>query len=57
MENLDQIPEEEGGNLYLVNGNMAKLSEAGLAYEKQKKEGTNEEVLEVEKQNSNKQRK
>ena len=27
LENLDLIPDEEGGNLYLVNGNMTKLSE------------------------------
>ena len=25
LENLDRIPEEEGGNLYLVNGNMLPL--------------------------------
>jgi hypothetical protein len=27
------ISEEQGGDLYLVNGNMAKLEDAGLAYE------------------------
>ena len=47
LENLDQIPEEEGGNLYLVNGNMIQIKDAI-------KGGTNEKVLEVEKQNSNK---
>ena len=26
LENLDLIPDEDGGNLYLVNGNMTKLS-------------------------------
>jgi hypothetical protein len=25
LENLDRIPEEEGGDLYLINGNMTKL--------------------------------
>ena len=30
LENLDRIPEEEGGNLYLINGNMTKLKDAGL---------------------------
>jgi HK97 family phage portal protein len=28
LENLDQIPEEEGGNLYLVNGNMIQIKDA-----------------------------
>ena len=30
MENMNLIPEEEGGNLYLINGNMTKLKDAGL---------------------------
>jgi HK97 family phage portal protein len=30
LENLDLIPEEDGGNLYLINGNMTKLSDAGI---------------------------
>lgn len=30
MENLNPIPDEEGGNLYLINGNMTKLKDAGL---------------------------
>ena len=29
LENLDHIPDELGGNLYLVNGNMMKLQDAG----------------------------
>ena len=29
LENLDRIPAEEGGDLYLVNGNMLPLSKAG----------------------------
>ena len=33
LEDMDLIPEEEGGDLYLVNGNMAKLKDAGAAYE------------------------
>ncbi len=32
LENLDRIPEELGGDLYLVNGNMMKLEDAGLGY-------------------------
>ena len=30
MENMNPIPEEEGGNLYLINGNLCKLCDAGL---------------------------
>ena len=30
LENMNPIPEEEGGNLYLINGNMTKLRDAGL---------------------------
>jgi len=30
MENMNPIPDEEGGNLYLINGNMTKLKDAGL---------------------------
>ncbi|MFZ1237467.1 MAG: phage portal protein, partial [Prevotella sp.] len=29
LENMDKIPPEEGGNLYLINGNMTKLKDAG----------------------------
>lgn len=52
LENLDRISDEEGGNLYLVNGSMTKLSDAGAFAEKnnEKEESTNgEKVLEVEK--------
>ncbi len=35
LENLDRIPAEEGGDLYLVNGSMTKLADAG-AFAKQK---------------------
>ena len=44
--------DEEGGNLYLVNGSMTKLSDAGAFAEKnnEKEENTNgEKVLELEK--------
>ena len=30
LENMNRIPEDEGGDLYLVNGNMTKLKDAGL---------------------------
>ena len=31
MEDLNPIPEEEGGNLYLVNGNMIRLTDTAVA--------------------------
>lgn len=46
LENLDRIPAEDGGDLYLINGNMMPLSMSGAAYEKEEKQ--NEEVLELE---------
>lgn len=52
LENLDRISDEKGGNLYLVNGSMTKLSDAGAFAEKnnEKEENTNgEKVLELEK--------
>lgn len=30
LENMELIPEEEGGNLYLINGNMTKIKDAGI---------------------------
>ena len=53
LENLDKIPTEEGGDMYLVNGNMMPLEMAGAAYaaSKGKEENLSEEqeVLELEK--------
>ena len=54
LENLDQISEEDGGNLYLINGNMTKLKDAGSAYSDAKEVNDNEEVLAVEEQKGNK---
>ena len=53
LENLDRIPAEQGGDLYLINGNMTKLEDAGIcaAGNTGKEEGeSDEEVLELEKQ-------
>ena len=51
LENLDRIPDEEGGNLYLVNGSMVPLKYAGAAYKQQtdsEQEGdSDEQVLEM----------
>lgn len=30
LENLDRIPTEEGGDLYLINGAMCKMADAGI---------------------------
>ena len=38
MENLNPISKEEGGDLYLVNGNMTKLADAGLFGQKEPQE-------------------
>lgn len=54
LENLDRIPAEEGGDLYLINGNMMPLSMSGAAYGKE--ENQNEEVLELEEANGSGQR-
>ena len=51
LENLDRIPPEQGGDLYLINGNMTKLEDAGIfaaSSGKEEKTDENEEVLEVE---------
>ena len=43
LENLDLIPEEEGGNFYMVNGNMMQLKYTGSAYENIRKMLTEQE--------------
>ena len=52
LENLDRIPAEQGGDLYLINGNMLPLGDAGAFANISKKEDSDEEtkseVLEVE---------
>ena len=51
LENLDRIPAEDGGDLYLINGNMLPLANAGaFADTKPGKEDPDEEVLEMEEQ-------
>lgn len=55
LEDLDRIPAELGGDLYLVNGNMLPLNFAGAAYanriseEKEEPDEETEEVLGMEK--------
>ena len=53
LENLDRIPAEEGGDLYLINGNMLPMRDAGAfanttPNNNGKEENPDEEVLEVE---------
>lgn len=50
LENLDRIPAEDGGDLYLINGNMTKLADAGIFAAGGKEENSDEEVLELEEQ-------
>ena len=48
LENLNLIPKEEGGDLYLINGNMTKLKDAGIfAQSRKEDESIEEEVLEL----------
>ena len=50
LENLDRIPAELGGDLYLINGNMTKLEDAGIfaTGTDTGEEENDEEVLEME---------
>ena len=48
LENMDKISTEDGGDLYLINGNMLPLNRAG-AYADKKEGDTDEEVLELDK--------
>ena len=55
LENLDRIPAEDGGDLYLINGNMLPLKNAGAfantPTDDGKEEKTDEEILELEEPN------
>ena len=42
LEQQDLIPDEEGGNLYLINGNMLPLKQAGAFYHNGEEETTDE---------------
>ncbi len=57
LENLDRIPAEEGGDLYLINGNMLPLGNAGAFADTKSDDGKeedseNEEILEMDKSDS-----
>jgi hypothetical protein len=36
---MDLVPDEEGGNLFLVNGSMTPLKNAGAAYQQSAQSG------------------
>ena len=43
LENLDRIPAEDGGDLYLINGNMLQLQSAGAFADIQSNDGKEED--------------
>ena len=43
LEDMNLVPEEQGGNLYLVNGSFTKLADAGAFAKKNEKEETTHE--------------
>ena len=48
LEDMNMIPDELGGNLYLVNGSFTKMQDAGAVYEK-KEDKTDDKILELDK--------
>ena len=54
LENMDKIPADQGGDLYLINGSMLPMQNAGAYANKEtvKEETDNEKVLEVEESGS-----
>lgn len=56
LENMDKIPAEQGGDLYLINGSMLPMQNAGAYANKdtnKEEMEQDEEVLEVEESTSN----
>ena len=43
LENLDRISKEDGGDLYLVNGNMLPLDKVGSFYQSKERDLESEE--------------
>lgn len=52
LEGMDLIPDELGGNKYMVNGNMLPLDSVGAYANITKEEDKDEEVLEMEEQSN-----
>lgn len=57
LEDMNLIPDEEGGNLYLINGNMTKLKDAGIfaATEPSKEDNSDNNEKNTQKENRRKQ--
>lgn len=53
LENMDKIPAEDGGDLYLINGNMLPLNKAVAYANKEKEDTADEEILEMDKSSRN----
>lgn len=53
LENMDKIPAEDGGDLYLINGNMLPLNKAGAYANKEKEDTADEEILEMDRSSRN----
>lgn len=53
LENMDKISAEDGGDLYLINGNMLPLNKAGAYANMEKEDTADEEILEMDKSNRN----
>ena len=51
LENMDKISAEDGGDLYLINGNMLPLNKAGAYANIEKEDTADEEILEMDKSN------
>lgn len=49
LENMDKISAEDGGDLYLINGNMLPLNKAGAYANIEKEDTADEEILEMDK--------
>lgn len=49
LENMDKIPAEDGGDLYLINGNMLPLNKSGAYANIEKEDTADEEILEMDK--------
>lgn len=49
LENMDKIPAEDGGDLYLINGNMLPLNKAGAYANIENEDTADEEILEMDK--------
>jgi HK97 family phage portal protein len=50
LENMNPIPSDEGGNTYMVNGNMLKLKDVGAYANRNTGGDENKEVLELDKE-------